>query len=157
MSNWPRLSQTLTGPKSPDRCQSCGCNGNKDFTRWIEHDEDDRPETIVVVLCKPCADRIIEPHPRLYHSLPRFEPFPGAMSVCLDCAFREGVTCKCPKAQINGGPGLKYEQPEPTTAHVDYSDKKGRRCGRWMRMYEGPVTACSGKEAAKTNETALVP
>src|SRR5688572_33178922 len=82
----PGLSETLTAPKSPDRCQSCGApeptpNGNVDATiqrfgltglleRWMECDPWDRDTHVVVVLCQRCSARLISPHPRLYKALP---------------------------------------------------------------------------------------
>lgn len=135
-----RLSQTLAGDRRPDRCQSC-CSADG-LTRWQEHDADDRPETIIVVLCKRCADEIIEPHPRLYRELPTAEPWPGAMAPCVDCRHRQELDCTSPAAKFNGGPGLKYE-PMPTQAHVRRS-KPHRSGWTWIGF---PVEKCSGFEA----------
>jgi hypothetical protein len=46
---------------------------------WVEHDGDDQPEPIVVMLCTDCSDRLIEPYPRLYRRLARNEPCAGIM------------------------------------------------------------------------------
>ncbi len=146
---WPRLSEQLTGPRQPDHCQSCGAAAGPNLARWIEHDDQDRPEPVVIVLCTPCSDKLVEAHARLYDRLDRNVPFPGCMSVCLDCRFRDHVRCTSTAAKINGGPGLDYEfegGQKPSGAHVDYSDKKGRRCGRWMTIFPARVSVCSGKE-----------
>lgn len=141
---WPRLTETLTGPKSPDACQACGANrspGDLALTHWLECDDNDQKEPKLVVLCKPCADRLIEPHPRLYHQLSTHEPFPGGMELCLACKHRDGVRCTNPDAQINGGPGLKIKAPG-SYAHVC---RTPRRLSGWAYL-GGPATECSGRE-----------
>lgn len=73
------------------------------------------------------------------------EPFPGCMSICLDCAYREGVRCTCPEAQVNGGPGMRYawkDGAQPMRAHVCRSP---RRLSGFVTMYPGRVVSCSGK------------
>ena len=81
---WPRLSITLPDKRHPTTCQACG--GSRDdleseLTVWREHDDRDRPEPILVVLCENCnrdlapdgsakrktrTKTMIEAHPRLY-------------------------------------------------------------------------------------------
>ena len=139
---WPKLSETLPG-RSPDRCQRCDAVGT--LTRWNECDEDDNPAASFVVLCQPCADAIIDPHPRLYKWMTPNTPAPGAMAICLDCPSRDGLRCTSPVAGFNGGPGLKYE-PEGGMVHVCRSP---RSQSGWHYMASGPVTKCSGKEAAQ--------
>jgi hypothetical protein len=114
---WPKLSVQLTGPRHPGACQSCGATG-ENLQLWREHDANDQPTYTVVVLCAPCAGRLIEPHPRLYSLLHRFAPFPGVMALCLDCRHRDGTACRSPKAKFNGGPGLEVLYPEPTRVHA---------------------------------------
>jgi hypothetical protein len=140
---WPRLTDSLNGQKAPNLCQSCGCAVDPNVVgRWLECDELDRPEYKVVVLCKQCADRLIEPHPRLYRELLPTEPFPGAMAVCVGCAHRSGVSCTSSLAQINGGPGLVYE-PQGQMVHLCRSP---RSKSGWHYLAPGPVTNCSGFE-----------
>lgn len=141
---WPRLSEQLTGPRDIRYCQSCG--GQGDLERWLEHDDRDVPEPIIVSLCPTCAGRLIEPHPRLYRRLMRSEPMPGAMPICLDCQYRDGTRCRSPQAAINGGPGLQYE-PMLQRVHVCRSP---RRLSGW-HWIGGPVEKCSGKETADEN------
>ena len=145
----PRLSETLTGPRSIDTCQCCGfipLPAQEPLTRWLEHGEDDAPDPhpIVVVLCKPCSDKLIEPHPRLYRALQLHEPLLGAMPICQDCTHREATRCKCPAAKINGGEGLQitFTTP-PTRIHVCRSP---RSQSGYTVNYTGPVNQCSGKE-----------
>lgn len=153
---WPRLSETLPH-REPGRCHACGTmpneapparNGRKrplDLQLWQEHDQWDRPEMRYVLLCGPCAKRIIEPHPRLYKQLDLFAPAPGVMGVCRDCRWRAGPRCLCPKARANGGAGMATLGPRPTDVHVCRSP---RRLSGWIKLYPGPVTDCDGKEVA---------
>lgn len=172
---WPRLSETLIGPRHPLMCQSCGREqvGPSDemvipqevlegdpasidaltqiiereaapapgIYAWQEHDEDDQPEPIVVMLCTDCSERLIGPHPRLYRRLARNEPCAGIMDLCLECAFRAGVRCTSPEARINGGPGLEFDHDPPISGHVCY------RTGRcvFYTIYPNPVRTCSGR------------
>lgn len=143
--NWPRLSQTLTGPKHPLRCQACGHGHSaaNPLARWQECDERDRPERVVIVLCQRCADQIIEPHPRLYRTVEHAQPWPGCMSVCATCAHRSGVACTSPAIK-DGGEGLQFH-PLPRYAHVCRSP---RRLSGIVFVGE-PVKRCSGFEAAQ--------
>lgn len=141
--NWPRLSHSLPHRRHPNVCQSCG-RTEPPLRRWREHDENDQPEPIVVVLCDPCAKCLIEPHPRLYGVMQFGEPLPGTMTICEDCVYRDGLACLHPLLKANGGPGLPLNFPPPTVAFVDGVDQKGRRFGRQMTMYRGPVH-CAGR------------
>ncbi|MGN6109521.1 MAG: hypothetical protein ACTHU0_30720 [Kofleriaceae bacterium] len=117
--------------------------------RWLEHDPWDRlpAKPDVVVLCATCSARLIEPHPRLYRQLENGAPFPGCMSVCLDCQFREGVSCSAPAAKLNGGAGLTLEWDEPPFfGHVCGGRGRGHRGCQQLAIYRGPVRRCSGKE-----------
>jgi len=134
---WPRLSVTLTGLQQPGLCQSCSGAGDE---RWQEHDEHDRPEPIIVGLCRGCSGRLVERHPRLYRMLQKYEPWPGAMEICVDCRHREGTRCPLSKAQ--GGAGVKLTVPAFTKAIVC-----GSGPGRGMRnLYVAPVSACEQRE-----------
>lgn len=152
VDSWPKLSETLAGPKSPDRCQSCsnfGLSesfpvGGSPLQRWREHDKADKPTPTVVVLCGTCADRIIESHPRLYAQLDRNEPYPGVMGLCVDCKHRQGVSC--PLAKFVGGPGVTIIGPKPTTAHVQRSP---RRLSGWIEIWPGPARDCDRREVTK--------
>ena len=116
----PRLSETLESLAWPRRCQACGAEltrpasrlrpstGRAPATIWQEHDDADRPELRYIVLCGACADRLIEPHPRLYRRLDRNEPAPGVMRICEDCRHRQGGRCVSPRARAHGGPGLAW-------------------------------------------------
>lgn len=149
----PGLSATLTCAARPDRCQSCGSPHREThpLARWHECDPWDRPTSpaVVVVLCRGCSDRLIEPHPRLYVRLDQLAPCPGAMSVCLHCTQRDGVMCRSPEAKQNGGPGLTYGWADgklPTVAHV-CGTRNGRRTGWTATMWPGKVLTCSGRSA----------
>lgn len=164
---WPRLSRSLPFPRRLDRCQACGLGpdpagrrgiggtetppGGEPFAtlpRWMEHDDQDRPEPIVVVLCDPCAERIIEPHPRLYDRVPLYKPFPGAMGICVGCTHNDRLACRSPEARFNGGPGLEIEHPPQGVMHICTRGRGGGRGGGWIELYSGPATACSGREPA---------
>jgi len=145
---WPRLSQTLTFHRHIGLCQSCGVSGAEhDVVGWQEHDDSDRAEPIVVMLCRRCSDALIEPHPRLYRRLQAFEPFPGAMECCIGCVHLDSLACRHPSLKANGGPGLNLTFPKPTTGFWDGRDRKtGKRTGGRFAHYCGPVV-CEGRKA----------
>lgn len=142
----PRLSQDLPHCGELLRCWSCGgragAEGVADLHRWQECDDQDRPEPIILVLCETCGDRIVEPHPRMYHPLRPYQPWPGAMSLCFDCIQRDGTRCRVAQA-------VRIEQEAPIVAHVRYSrrQKNGTR-GEWVRTWSKPATGCDRKETA---------
>jgi len=151
----PRLSVDLTGPKDPDECQACGgqyvlpgdCAYRGEFQRWQEHDDNDLPEPIIVVLCETCSDRLIEKHPRLYRQLQGFEPWPGSELICRGCVHRIGVSCRHPDLKANGGTGLHLTMPPPSVAFMD-GTRGGRRAGWRETIYLAPgVTDCAGRVA----------
>lgn len=132
---WPRLSDRV-GPRALSRCQACGGVGE---VTWQECDEADQPELIYVRLCRPCSDRIIEPHPRLYKQVARGEPAPGAMNCCIDCLHQQFLRCQSPLLKINGGPGM-----EVLVRPVGFACSRGKG-GRCRTLYDGePV--CRGRE-----------
>lgn len=136
----------LPGPKSPVHCQKCGMmkTAPTALTAWQEHDHHDKPEFKVVMLCGDCKKRIIEPHPRLYRALRPFHPWPGIMQLCLECKFREGVSCTHPNAKANGGQGVKITFPEPTRGFVDGGKYSGP-----VIFWAGHPTACEQREEVK--------
>lgn len=137
---WPKLSEapSLFGDKSPGACQQCGRTpGDVDLFRWREHDDADRPTSVVVVLCREC-ESIIEPHPRLYARLDPFEPHPGSMAICTNCRFRVGLACDHPNLLEKGGPGLKLIYPKPGVMFVD-GVRNGRRFGAQILTYSAPA------------------
>lgn len=144
----PKLSADLKHVKDRRVCQSCGLRDEdgKGLWRWREHDGADKPTHDVVVLCEPCADRIIGPHPRLYARLDRHQPHPGAMSVCDGCTHRDGVRCVNPMAKANGGTGVILTIPKPMNAHLCMRGS-GRKSG-WVTLWTGPVKACAQWEDA---------
>ena len=144
----PRLTETLPG-RSMTACNRCGYQlpGKHDLQVWQEHDDADRPEARYVLLCKPCADKLIEPHPRLYRHVPMKwnEPCPGIMAQCGDCLHRDGMRCRQPEMKVNGGPGVAFPAPD-TSGHFTMAgpNGRGRRCVPF-RMWE-EVPACPAKE-----------
>jgi hypothetical protein len=143
---WPRLSESLDGPIDPVHCQKCGASGEEvDLARWIEHDENDRPERILVVLCRTCSDAIIEPHPRLYDRLEHNAPWPGCMNICYDCCFREGYKCTHPDLTLNGGTGLKMVVAKPQVMFLD-GTRGGKRAGWQQRTYGFAPCDCVGRK-----------
>lgn len=142
---WPRLTD-MPGPRHPRMCQSCG-HEDADLDIWQEHDMIDHPEYKAIVLCQPCSDKLIEPHPRLYKQLSIHWPYPGLMAICIDCKYRVGT--HCPVAKFNGGPGVMVNHPEPFRMHID-GTRNGKRYGEWITRYSGPATECSGREVTPT-------
>lgn len=138
---WPKLSQSLEY-RNHGRCQRC--NVTEPLTYWMECDEQDQPTPVFIVLCKKCADAIIEPHPRLYREQEALGFMPGVMAICKDCPARAGMVCVSPVAKFNGGPGLKFE-PLGNMVHVCRSP---RSKSGWIYMLPGSVTKCSGKDEA---------
>jgi hypothetical protein len=143
--HWPRLSTSLPNVRHPFVCQCCGFTPETiletsepetvGFRRWREHDQQDKPQDIIVVLCKKCSDLYIERHERLYARLAMWEPAPGAMTVCVDCTFRQGLHCSHPALKENGGDGLMLKFPRPSQGFVD-SGKGG---------YSGPAVFYAGR------------
>ena len=152
---WPRLSTQLDGPRDPGHCQSCGAAGSLDpmalsagspsLVAWQEHDGNDQPQPVYVVLCRPCGDRLVDRHPRLYRPCPPWEPMPGVMGLCGSCRHRDGTRCASPAAKANGGEGLVIAFPQPTRVHV-LRRGKGARSG-WENWYSGPPRGCTGRES----------
>lgn len=136
---WPKLSETLPCARAPNVCQSCGA-GAENLQRWEEGDEWDKPTGVLVVVCVPCEQRLIEVHPRLYRQVDRWQPWPGAMALCVDCRHRDGLECSHPELARNGGRGLVISFPEPIRAFLCGSRSRGL-----THIYEGPPTACAGR------------
>lgn len=146
---FPRLSLELPGPRDPEHCQACGRAGAIDdnLVRWGECDDQDGLAAAppIVVLCRSCSNRLIEPHPRLYHELERFRPVPGAMPLCVGCSYLEALRCKHPHLKANGGPGLQLTFPAPIEGFVC-----GRPHGRGGHFidFTGPASKCAGRVVA---------
>lgn len=137
---WPRLSQTLPH-LHPLKCAECGRpERDRLLTLWQECDEQDRPENRYVLLCKPCGDRIVGPHVRLYRSIDRNSPAPGAMEICADCRFRDGLWCA--RAKCNGGEGVTITAAQPLRGFIDGRDYSGP-----FTSYATPPSACTAKLA----------
>lgn len=134
---WPKLSETLTGPREPGKCQSCGNEG----TRWWEEcDESDRPTKVLVILCTPCEKKLIKPHPRLYCLTWTPCPWPGAMAICQNCTQRDGLRCTHPDLKANGGAGLLLQIPKGSPCHLNL----GRGRGMFVTMYPYEPRVCAG-------------
>jgi hypothetical protein len=141
---WPRLSMELTEIRHPDWCQSCATHEDDTGTSlqiWQEHDDFERPERVLVVLCVTCAEALIGPHPRLYARLEQNRPWPGITAACRSCPHRGGLVCRHPDALVRGGKGLVF--PKPHVAHINMGSA---RHSHWMTIYPGPVEACDGRE-----------
>lgn len=160
ISKWPRLSETLNHQyRKPNTCQSCGRSPNSEAEQdagfiqaWIEHDDNDKPTSTVVLLCPSCSRRLIEPHPRLYGQDRAInKPRPGSMPhLCTDCAYRTGVDCTHPNLKANGGAGLNITVKLPSGGFWDGQDKQGRRTGGMFEVWE-TAKACAGREEKTEN------
>jgi hypothetical protein len=145
---WARLTRTLKGPRDLKHCQSCGISAEPHqeiLQVWREHDDEDQPQPLYLVLCARCGDEFIEKHPRLYDTVHRCEPAPGVMPACVDCKHAKDLQCHNPLLKANGGPGLPLNYPPPSRGFIDWRDKAGRRKGSPMTFWHGPVT-CRGRE-----------
>lgn len=139
--DWPRLSKTLSKARRYEFCQSCDKGAEQ---TWQECDEDDIPEIIYLRLCKTCADKIIEPHPRLYIRLDEWAPAPGAMRCCIDCGnLKQGeLDCRSPLLKSLGGPGLPIQQFVQSRG-IMCSRGKGGGCRPFVTYSREPE--CKGK------------
>lgn len=146
-SDWPRLTETLPHPH-PDVCNSC--MATDDLQLWQEHDRFDKPEPKWVLLCQKCADKIIEPHPRLYNKVCSNSPAPGAMLLCTFCVHRTRTSCS--QTLSSGGPGITITSCKPMVAHIDGRNKNGR-FALWLKSYAVRPTACSRHEIKKPKDT----
>lgn len=138
---WPRLSETLPFDRELDTCQACG-QWAAEMETWQEHDENDRPEKIFVVLCRSCAERIIGPHERLYRRLNAGEPAPGAMACCVGCRHLSELRCLNQAMKFNGGPGVAIKAK---IAGRGFVCTRGKGC-RSVTTFSGEPT-CEGKES----------
>lgn len=141
----PGLSVTLTFPRRLDTCQSCGTIANEltdPLLKWNECDEYDKPTAVIVVLCGDCSKRLIDPHPRLYRPIDKWQPWPGGMDLCVGCKHLEALACKSPLLKANGGPGLALHPGASISAHLNYGGGRGE----FKKYYKGPPTACDGRE-----------
>jgi len=141
-SRWPKLSEDLEHSKSPGHCQSCG--SQYDLDCWMEHDDLDHGTETLLILCRLCSDRIIEPHPRLYECLPHNQPRPGAMACCVACTLRLGLRCAHPDLKANGGEGLPIRASKPDVTFVD-GRKNGKDFGYQLETYS-IVPVCTGRQ-----------
>ena len=135
---WPKLSESLTGPRSVNCCQSCGAFD--ELSAWQEHDDADHPTPVAINLCLDCSDRIIKPHPRLYRLLDAWEPWPGIMAVCVGCRYANEMKCTSPLLKANGGAGLPVRYPKPATAIMC---TRGRGCHTMNTWQAAPK--CEGR------------
>lgn len=144
----PGLSDTLTGPKHPAYCQSCGQAKGKKLRRWMECDTWDKDTSTVVVLCDDCSGRLIEPHHRLYKPVEQNAPWPGCMGICIKCTHRRGTVCT--EARWNGPhyAVVDIEVKPGTWCHLNYGGGRGETRTIWSH----PATGCSHR----TERTALV-
>ena len=141
-SKWPKLSEDLTGERSPGLCQCCGATD--ELQCWMESDESDQPTETMLVLCGHCSGVLIEPHPRLYVCLPYNAPRPGAMRCCTDCTLRRGLECKHPLLKTNGGEGLPIRFSKPQVTFVD-GKRNGKNFGyQHVTYFNAPV--CTGRQ-----------
>ena len=144
MKSWPKLSETLTHRRERHRCQACDFCDDDDGTLvrpWLEHDERDKPTAVVVMLCKTCSDKIIEPHPRLYREVEPMEPFPGQLRLCQGCKHQAALVCT--RSLLSGGPGVHLVFLKPLDVHLCRSP---RSKSGWIKVWQGPVISCDSKE-----------
>lgn len=149
--DWPRLTKTLPPEHNrPGCCRACGFVPNEntkpadELQLWQEHDHHDKPEPSWFWLCPKCAEKLIEPHVRLYSNPHKWAPAPGAMDICAPCLERTGCLCSNRAAKSNGGPGINITVGKPMVGFWDGVDKKGRRTGGRFMDFPSPPSKCSG-------------
>jgi len=145
----PRLTDEALPLDTFHRCQLCGVEHPEDickFRMWVECDEDDQPEDITLITCKPCVESKINPHPRLYIEVPWGRGGPGKfMLVCGDCPWRKSNQCSHPDLKANGGEGLEVRfSPLGFKARVCFTD------GTSMLWPPQPAVGCAGKDGNDT-------
>lgn len=146
-SFWPWLSEECLSAEGADP-RWCGlCGARESLVVHQEHGGQEEPLPVFVVLCEPCAARVIDAHPRLYTRLDQFAPAPGAMPLCIKCGHRAGTICTHPSSRYRGGPGVALAFPEPMGGFWDGAGKGGRRAGGQFIIYQGPVRSCAGRTA----------
>lgn len=138
----PGLSVTLPGSVRPDTCQACALNDARMLDVFREYDEHDRPTAARVMLCRPCAQRLVEPHARIYEQLTTNGPHPGAMAICTGCVRRSALACTHPDLTTNGGAGLMLTLAKPTRMHLCRSP---RSTSGFVDVYYSPPSACAGR------------
>ncbi len=139
----PRLTESLQY-RDRGACNRCG-KAVEGLQIWQEHDDHDRAESRYVVLCKACADRVIEPHARLYRHTGENEPCPGVMAQCESCAHVAGLRCRHPQLRTNGGEGIAFAPPD-SWVHLQMAGPRGRgRRGQTLRMWR-TVPECPVRE-----------
>ena len=113
--------------------------------RWRECDDNDdrQPDSPVVVLCPSCSGKLIEKHPRLYHALQKYEPWPGASLICVTCVHR--VDTHCTQSRAYGGQGLLMHA-ERIRALVRRSRGRGHAQCEAVMVYAGEPTSCTHRK-----------
>lgn len=151
-ARWPKLSDTLTGPRDPRICQGCGAGADQlpglesppvELHAWVECDDQDRGTAVTIIVCPRC-EKLIKPHPRLYRPVEHNEPRPGIMELCVPCRYRSGTSCSHPSLKANGGSGLLLTIERPTPVHLCYGGGRGE----FKKIWPKPVEACAGREVA---------
>ncbi len=108
-----RLIDECQGPQSPRQCGRCGATKSTrelDRFRYLDNDDEaERPR--VLNLCESCAVELHDSDFRFHSQLQPLvdnKPWPGALEVCLGCMYRDGLDCRSPQAQLNGGLGITF-------------------------------------------------
>jgi hypothetical protein len=178
---YPRMSQTLPGPRAAGICQGCGrtkeqlSEAGADLVLWVECDDADQPTEprVYVQLCTACdgasiddeilpagqrqpgrksKQSLIDAHPRLYKKAIRNSPTLGAMALCMGCKWERELRCTCPMAKGNGGDGMLISMSQPSVMFMDGTDKAGRRVGWKSTTYSHPPRSCAGREIEEVAE-----
>jgi hypothetical protein len=146
---WPRLSKSLTGPRRHGLCQSCGVKsqdhrGLPSLTLWQECGDQDDATIDYLWLCHPCAERLIEPHPRLYQRHHVFHPAVGVQPFCETCIHCVNMRCTHRDANL----GTLVQPGAFSRAFVDGQGrgKSGRRVGWIATLFYEPAKGCRGRE-----------
>lgn len=151
VADWPKLSETLRFERHPLCCSNCGQGPatGAALQRWRECDGKDQPTQTIVLLCAPCARRLIEPAPRLYVKVDANAPLLGTMEMCAECRHRKMLSCTNPLTKANGGPGLILKVAEPIRGFQDGQDPKTRkRTGGPFEIWPSPPSSCAGRDVA---------
>src|SRR6185312_15472479 len=112
------------GAKAPaDRLSACNVCGepSEPLGAWRAHDDCDIPiagtrALVFVGADHPACREALDAHPRLFTEeggAPGHFPL-----LCGPCVHREGLSCRCPAAILNGGPGIRVDMSNNTSTVI---------------------------------------
>lgn len=148
--NWPRLSQTLRGPRAWGYCQACGghfpgANGFPGVNLWQEVGISGDTDVRFLWLCAACGPKHVPNAGRLYVREHVFAPFAGVQRFCADCAHCKEMDCKHAQSRS----GQLVTAGAFSRSFVTAQNAGGRSEIGWQPTYfYEPAKGCRGFEEA---------